>query len=674
MTDRIKTNCPRDCYDGCGIIVERRASGKHRVLGDPDHPVSRGKLCSKCAVAYNGVWQDESARLLYPLRRTGPRGSNEFERISWDEALATVAEKTKNTIEAHGGASILHTHYSGTLSLIGYQFPNRLFNFLGASEVDPDSICNAAGHVAWHLQFGNSVMGFDPRTAKDAKCILVWGANPSHSAPHAHEHWLAEAPGQVIVIDPIRTESAAAADLHLQPRPGTDAVLAFSLLHCLQRAGQFDDDYIAAHTVGFDEVIDDIQLATPAWGETQTGVPATEIERAATIYGEGPSLLWCGQALQRQTTGGNVMRAAGLLPALTGNVGKPGAGFSYLNVAPIVAGVDLDWLGGGPIARDGGKTVSHMALASRLEDPDEFRMFFSWNTNPLASAPEQTRLRKAFEREDLFTVVCDVFMTDTATYADIVLPAASFLEYDDLTFSYFHYHMGAQAKISDPLGESLPNAEIFRRLARAMGLEEPALFESDAMLIETMMQQMDPGFDFAELKRRGYFALSEEPLPIFADQKFDTPSGKIEIASAQAEEMGLPRAPQPWADEPPGNGQLRLLTPASKWRMNDSYSNDAHIDEQAGPAALHLNPSDAQRLGIEDGGAVEISNDCGSIELNAHLDDGILPGTVVAYKGRWPRLEDSQKNINFVHSAHMADMGESTSVHSTQVAVRPAVV
>ena len=674
MTDRIKTNCPRDCYDGCGIIVERRASGKHRVLGDPDHPVSRGKLCSKCAVAYNGVWQDESARLLYPLRRTGPRGSNEFERISWDEALATVAEKTNDTIEAHGGASILHTHYSGTLSLIGYQFPNRLFNFLGASEVDPDSICNAAGHVAWHLQFGNSVMGFDPRTAKDAKCILVWGANPSHSAPHAHEHWLAEAPGQVIVIDPIRTETAAAADLHLQPRPGTDAALAFSLLHCLQRAGQFDDDYIAAHTVGFDEVIDDIQRATPAWGETQTGVPATEIERAATIYGEGPSLLWCGQALQRQTTGGNVMRAAGLLPALTGNVGKPGAGFSYLNVAPIVAGVDLDWLGGGPIARDGGKTVSHMALASRLEDPDEFRMFFSWNTNPLASAPEQTRLRKAFERENLFTVVCDVFMTDTATYADIVLPAASFLEYDDLTFSYFHYHMGAQAKISDPMGESLPNAEIFRRLARAMGLEEPALFESDAMLIETMMQQMDPGFDFAELKRRGYFAVSEEPLPIFADQKFDTPSGKIEIASAQAEEMGLPRAPQPWADEPPGNGQLRLLTPASKWRMNDSYSNDAHIDEQAGPAALHLNPNDAQRLGIEDGGAVEISNDCGSIELNAHLDDGILPGTVVAYKGRWPRLEGSQKNVNFVHSAHMADMGESTSVHSTQVEVRPAPV
>ena len=674
MTDRIKTNCPRDCYDGCGIIVERRAGGKHRVLGDPDHPVSRGKLCSKCAVAYNGVWQDESARLLYPLRRVGAKGSTDFERISWDEALATVAEKMHGAIETQGAASILHTHYSGTLSLMGFVFPNRLFNYLGASEVDPDSICNAAGHVAWTLQFGVSVVGFDPRTAKDSKCILVWGANPSHSAPHAHEHWLGEAPGQVIVIDPIRTETAAAADLHLQTRPGTDAALAFSLLHCLQRAGKFDEDYIAAHTVGFDEITADIERATPAWGEARTSVPASEIERAATIYGEGPSLLWCGQGLQRQTTGGNIMRAAGLLPALTGNVGKPGAGFSYLNVAPVVAGVDLDWLGGAPIAREGGKTVSHMALAERLEDPDEFRVFVSWNTNPLASAPEQTRLRKTLARDDLFTVVCDVFMTDTATYADIVLPAASFLEYDDITFSYFHYHMGAQAKISDPMGESLPNAEIFRRLAQAMDLDEPALFESDQALIETMMQQMDPGFDYAELKRRGYFALDEEPLPIFADQKFDTPSGKIEIASAQAEEMGLPRAAQAWADEPTGNDQLRLLTPASKWRMNDSYSNDAHIDEQAGPAALHLNPSDAERLGIGEGAPVEVSNDRGSLELSAHIDDGILPGTVVAYKGRWPRLEDSQKNVNFVHKAQMADMGESTCVHSTEVAVRLAEI
>ena len=452
MTTLIKTNCPRDCYDGCGIVVEPRANGRHRVLGDPDHPVSRGKLCSKCAVAYNGVWQDPTARLQFPLKRVGRKGGDDFVKISWDEALATVAARMHNVIMKHGPESILHTHYSGTLSLIGYMFPNRLFNHLGASEVDPDSICNAAGHVAWTLQFGSSIQGFDPRAARDADCILVWGANPSHAAPHAHEHWLAEAPGKIVVVDPLRTETAAAADLHLQPRPGTDAALAFSLLHCLRAAGRFDDSYIAAHTLGYEEIEADIARATPAWGEAQTGVPADDIRAAAALYGAGPALLWCGQGLQRQTTGGNIMRAVGLLPALTGNIGKPGSGFYYLNVTPLFAGVDLGWLGGAALATREIKKVSHMALAARLEDADEFKVFFAWNTNPLASAPEQSRLRAALQRKDLFMVVSDLFMTDSARYADIVLPAASFLEYDDITFSYFHLIMGAQAKVAEPLG------------------------------------------------------------------------------------------------------------------------------------------------------------------------------------------------------------------------------
>ncbi len=670
MTTTLRTNCPRDCYDGCGIIVERRESGRHRVLGDPDHPVSRGKLCSKCALAYNGVWQDPAARLTTPLRRVGARGSNEFEAISWDEALDAVAERMNAARSEHGAASILHTHYSGTLSLIGFLFPNRLFNYLGASEVDPDSICNAAGHVAWNLQFGSSIMGFDPRTAKDAGCILVWGANPSHSAPHAHEHWLREAPGKVVVVDPIRTESADAADLHLQPRPGSDAALAFSLLHCLRADGHFDNDYIAAHTLGYEEIAADIERATPAWGEAQTGVAAADIRQAAALYGAGPSLLWCGQGLQRQTTGGNIMRAVGLLPALTGNIGKPGAGFCYLNITPVFAGIDLDWLGGAPIAREGGKKVSHMHLAERLAG-DEFKLFFSWNTNPLASAPEQQRLRAALKRDDLYTVVCDVFMTDTARHADIVLPAASFLEYDDITFSYFHLHMGAQSKISEPLGQSLPNAEIFRRLAATMGLDEPALFESDEDLIATMMSQMDPGFDFEELKRRGFFSISEQPAPWWSEQRFETPSGRIEIASSAAEGMGLPRTPQPWADADPDDGRLRLLTPASKWRLNDSYANDRHISERSGGAALHLNPSDAARLRVHDGTRVKVSNASGEIALTARLDDAVLAGTAVSYKGRWPSLEADQRNINFVHQAQVADMGESTSVHSTLVNVTP---
>lgn len=663
----LRTNCPRDCYDGCGILVEQRPDAPSRILGDPDHPVSRGRLCSKCAIAYNGVWQDPTARLTHPLRRTGAKGAAQFAAISWDDALGEIAGNLRRIIDTHGADAILHTHYSGTLSLIAYLFPNRFFNHLGASVVDPDSICNAAGHVAWHLLFGNSVTGFDPRTAKDANCILVWGANPSYSAPHAHEHWLPDSQAAVVVVDPVRTETAAKADLHLQPRPGTDAALAFGLLHALRANGCFDEAFIAAYTLGAEEIAATIDRCTPQWAAEQTGVPVADIERAAALYGAGPALLWCGQGLQRQPAGGNIMRAIGLLPTLTGNVGKPGAGFYYLNLTPGFAGLDLGWLGGADLSKQAGKTISHMDLAPRLAAPAEFKALFAWNTNPLASAPRQQELRAAFAREDLFTVAIDCFPTDTTAYADIVLPAASFLEFDDITFSYFHLNMGAQTKVNDPIGQSLPNQEIFRRLATAMGLDEPALFEDDASLLNAMMAQMSPGFDFAGLQHRGHFALGEEPRIMHESLQFETPSGRIEIASAAAEEMGLPRTPLAAVDPAPEPGHVRLLTPASKWRLNDSYANDPHIVDQSGPARVWLNRADALAAGISDGARVRLHNETGTLELTATLDDHVLPGTAVSYKGRWPSLEGGGANVNFVHTARKADMGESTSVHGTEV-------
>ena len=669
MNTTVRTNCPRDCYDGCGILVETRDDGAIRVLGDPDHPVSRGRLCSKCAVAYNGVWLDSAARLSEPLKRVGPKGSGKFEPISWDEALELIAEQLIGIIESDGAQAILHTHYSGTLSLIANMFPSRFFTHLGATEVDPDSICNAAGHTAWHLLFGNSGVGFDPRTAKDAQCILVWGANPSHTAPHAHEHWLTESPARVVVVDPVRTESAAAADLHLQPRPGTDAALAFALLHALREQGSFNAAFIDARTVGAEEIEADINRCTPEWGEAQTGVPAADIVAAAELYGAGPSLLWCGQGLQRQATGGNVMRAVGLLPALTGNVGKPGTGFYYLNYTPAVAGVDLGSLMGASLAAERTPTVGHMELAQRLSQSDEFKAFVVWNTNPLASAPDQRGLQRACEREDLFTVVVDCFPTDSTRYADVVLPAAGFLEFDDLTFSYFHLLMGAQSKARPPEGSSLPNQEIFRRLARKMGLTEPALYETDEVLLEAMVT--DSGFDgdFAQLKRRGHFYISPEPMQFYQDLKFDTPSGRIEIASAKAAKRGLPLTPQPQIEASPTSEEFRLLTPASKWRMNDSYGNDPHIQEMAGAAELIMNPRDAKRLGLADGASVQISNALGALPLQLQIRDVVPDGTVLSYKGRWPNQEPAAANLNAIHIPVETDMGGSSSVHSTSVRV-----
>ncbi len=674
MTDiieRIRTNCPRDCYDGCGIVVERKAGAITRILGDPDHPVSRGALCQKCATAYNGVWQDERARLLSPLKRSGPKGSGRFERIGWDEALATIAAKLQDISATSGPQAILHTHYTGTLSLLAYMFPMRFFHRLGATEVEPDTICNMAGHVAWRLLYGSSYVGFDPRTAADSKCILVWGANPSHSAPHAHKHWLPESPAKVVVVDPIRTDTAAQADLHLQPFPGTDAALAFSLLHVLQRGGLFDATFIAEHTLGADELLPLIEPCTPAWGEQQTGVPAALIEQAAHVYGPGPSLLWVGQGLQRQATGGNIMRACGLLPTMTGNVGKPGAGFYYLNITPGIAGMDFDALAGAQLLTGKRSSISHMDLAERLEDAEASQALLCWNTNPAASAPQQQRLHRALSREDLFSVVVDCFPTDTTDFADIVLPAASFLEFDDLTFSYFHLNIGAQSKARQPMGESLPNQDIFRRLAKAMGFEEPALFASDQTLISQLLAEMGCNFDFAALKRKGWHPISETPMIFHADLRFETPSGKIEIASERAAKKGLPRVPQPWTDAPPQNGRLRLLTPASNWRLNDSYANDQQISQRAGHASVTLHPQDAERLGITDGVLVRLENDTGWLELIAKIEPLIPKGVAVTYKGRWPKHESDRRNINSLNPGRAADMGNSTSVHSVEVNIRP---
>jgi len=681
LTELIRTNCPRDCYDGCGIVVERRGADQPlRVLGDPDHPVSRGRLCSKCAVAYNGVWQDDSARLQQPLRRTGAKGAGEFEPISWEVALGEIAAQLTAITRERGATSILHTHYSGTLSMLAYQFPGRFFKHLGASEVDPDSICNAAGHTAWQLLYGNSVMGFDPRTAKDSSCILVWGANPSHSAPHAHEHWLRESKAAVVVVDPVRTETALAADLHLQPRPGTDAALAFALLHALREIGAFDETFIANHLEGAEEVDADITQSTPEWAEQQTGVPAADIRKAAQLYALGPALLWCGQGLQRQPTGGNVMRAVGLLPAFTGNVGKPGAGFYYLNYTPLFAGMDMGYLAGAKIQpkADVGaapESISHMDLAARLADTEDFAAFMVWNTNPVASAADQNALRAALARDDLFTVVVDCFATDTVRYADIVLPAAGFLEFDDLTYSYFHLLVGAQVKVREPAGVALPNQEIFRRLAAAMEFTEAALFESDAAIIEHLLAGTSFAGDFAALKQQGHFYIAPEPLQFFTDGVFPTPSGRIEVGSEQAEAIGLPRTPQPWVDTHTDASRLRLLTPASKWRLNDSYGNDPHLLAQAGPATVTLHPRDAERFAVKTGARVRLHNAAGELVLGVVVDELAPEGVAVSYKGRWPLFEPEgesasdgqQANVNVLHVPAKADMAGSSAVHGVQV-------
>ncbi len=653
------------------MLVTTRDGRRTQVRGDPDHLVSRGKLCRKCAVGYNGAFLDPEARLTSPLRRTGAKGKGEFEAISWEDALAEIAERLSRIAASPGPEAILNAHYTGTFSVIGYHFGLRFFNRLGATEVEPDTICNNAGHVALDYTYGTSMVGFDPRSADDAACIMVWGANPSASAPHAHEHWLPGSGARIIVVDPIRTPTAEIADLHLQLFPGSDAALAFGLLHVIQRDRLVDIDFVQHHTVGVEEIEASIATCSPEWTGEKTGVAPGLIEEAARAYAEGPSLLWLGQGFQRQARGGNAMRSCALLPAVTGNIGKSGTGFLYLNGLGQRR-IDEAYLCADHLRRGPSSSVSQMDLASRLEDRERSQALVCWNINIAASNPQQARLRRALEREDLLTVAIDLFETDTTDLADIVLPAASFLEFDDLVASYFALSLSAQVQAIPPLGDSLPNQEIFRRLAAGMGFTDPELFEGDREIISAVIGQTGLEEDFDSLAAKGTVPISAEPVIQFADMEFPTPSGKIELASAQAEADGLPRIPEPHFDTRPTNGRLRLLSPASPWTLNTTFANDKKVTARLHEATVALHPQDAADRGLKDGEEVVLENETGRLPLVLSVAETVQRGVALSHKGRWPKREQVVANVNVLNPGDKADMGESTSVHGVEVSIRKA--
>ena len=667
----ISTTCPRDCYDGCGISVIKKDGKIATVTGNKEHPTNQGPLCGKCSITYNGVWRDENARLLHPMRRVGEKGAASFERISWQEALNDIATQLTSIQQIAGPEKIAHTHYTGTCSMLAIDYPCRFFEHIGATEIDPDTICNNAGHVAWNYVFGNSLNGFDPRTIKDSECVLVWGANPSVTAPHIHKKWLYGNDVKVIVIDPVRHETAAKADLHLQIRPGTDAALAYSLLHVIQRDGLLDEDFIQNNVIGYEEVKFVIAQSTPDWGAAQTDIPADLIEKGAHLYANGPSIMWLGQGLQRQPRGGNIFRACAMLPAFTGNIGKAGTGVYYLNdTFAITKNKGLSDSYPEDDAGDSGNTISQMDLPDAINDHEQIKAFMVWNSNPAASNPAQEKIVKGLSRQDLFTVVIDCFLTDTAKYADILLPAASFLEFDDLCAAYFHLTLGAQVKVTEPLGEALPNQEIFRRLAAAMKLEGDELYEQDADILRQEMEALHIGLSWEELKERGWSYASPEPLILWADGKYSTPSGKIEIASEQAKADGLPLVPTPDTDAAPAEDHLRLLSPADKYLMNSSYGNDPKILKNLGPPTVTINPKDAAGRKIIDGDTVSIFNDTGKLTLIAKVSDRVPAGTALTTKSRWVMHETDKANVNILHTPCKTDMGESSSVHGTTIMVQ----
>jgi len=671
IPDKVLTTCPRDCYDACGIVVERRDGKIARVLGDPNHLVSKGALCGKCAVAYNAGFIKPESRLLHPMRRIGNKGEGKWQTISWNQAIDAIAEKLRPHIASGAAAKVIQAHYTGTVALLAGNFPLRFFNAIGATEVDPDTVCNKAGHAALQLIFGDSLSGFDPRTAGHAECIMVWGANPSTSAPHVDRHWLKASKAKRIVIDPIRHKTAQEADLYLQPRPGSDASLAFAMLHVIRRLNLLDRRFIESHVIGWSAVESQLDACSPEWGEAVTGVPADLIRQAAELYAKGPSLLWLGQGLQRQPFGGNVFRACTLLPVATGNMLKPGTGVLYMNGFQF-RGVDMDWVTGAKLEPGNSPAISHMDLHEALADPERSSIFFTWNCNPAASSPNQKKLVEALKREDLFHVAIDIFPTDTVDLADIVLPAATFLEFDDLVMSYFDWTVSAQTKAGEPLGEARSNMAIFRDIGAACGLKEPAIFEADGVIIGKLLDQSGIDLSFAELSARGTVAWRNETGIAFEHGRFPTASGKIELAGPAFVKAGLPDAPMPHADAPPPIDTWRVLSPASSWLMNSSYGGEERIRRQIGAQTGFVNPAMASAAGLNEGDTVILFNDTGELPMRVGFDPGVPPSTILLHKGRWPKFELAGANVNILNPGRKTDIAESSCVHGVEVKIRRA--
>ena len=429
-----------------------------------------------------------------------------------------------------------------------------------------------------------------------------------------------------------------------------------------------DATILADHCLGWDQLEPLLEPCTPAWGQQVTGVPAQDIERAARWYGAGPSLLWIGQGFQRQPRGGNAVRAVAQLAAISGNLGRLGAGLLYLNGTDSRR-LDYDYVAGVHLPDNSPEPIGHMDLCSWLEDPARAQALIAWNINIAASNPEQARLRRALEREDLFTVAIDLFETDTTDFADVVLPAASFLECDDLVASYFHLSLSAQVAAVSPLGDSLGNPEIFRRLAAAMGMTEPALYESDRAVIDHLLAETGLGLSFEQLARRGTVDFYEEPRVQFATLKFPTASGRVELASETARSDGHPLTAQPWFDEHPAADRLRLLSPASEWSLNDSFANEPKLDGRAGAATVTLHPDDARARGLRSGDIAVLRSAAGALELAVSISNDIPAGVAYSPKGRWPRREAQRANVNILNPGQPSDMGASSTVHGIEVTI-----
>ena len=698
----IHTVCSHDCPDSCAVLVTIDETGRAtRVQGDPGHPVTQGFLCGKVAKYLERVYSPD--RLLYPLRRRAgvakgslPQGkeAEAFERISWDEALNIIAARLQKISDEHGPESILPYSYAGTIGVLGYgSMDRRFFHRVGASQLDR-TICSTAGGDALLAVYGRK-LGTDTEHFRHARYIIAWGANVHgnniHLWPMIEE---ARRDGaKLIVIDPYQTRTAKLADWHIAINPGTDVALALGMMHVILRDELEDASYIAENTHGFTELKERAAEYSPERVSAWTGISAADIERLAREYATTPpAVIRMNYGIQRGENGGAAARTVAMLPALIGAWKHIGGGLQLSTSGAFTwdkAAVERPELMLASPLKQHARIVNMSELGhalTTLNDPP-VKALFVYNSNPAAIAPDQSNVLRGMAREDMFTVVHEQFFTDTADYADIVLPATTFLEHKDVQGAYGHYYVQISNQAIAPVGESRSNVWLFSQLAQRMGFTEPCFRDTPEELIAQALGKQDKwmaGVTEATLNAAGgrqrlQFESEKEGQPFlpFTSGPFATPSGKIEFFSETFAAKGLDPLP---AFVPPVESRhapkasifpLEFLPRKADNYMNSTFANlPGHQRmESALMNHLEMHRADAESRGIEEGDTVEIFNDRGSLRMTAHVN-GSLPRGVVAGKLNWNKLSPGGNNVNLLTSQRLTDFGGGPTFYSTLVEVR----
>ncbi len=680
----IRGACPHDCPDTCATLVTVENGRAVKIAGDPDHPVTQGFLCAKVNRYLERTYHRE--RLTTPLRRVGPKGEGRFERISWSEAIAEISTKLKAIINSPDGAqAILPYSYAGTMGYVqGESMDRRFFHTLGASKLDR-TICSTAGGMGMRMTVGGN-LGADPEGAAESDLILLWGTNTLTSNPHFWPFVLQakEKGARVICIDPLKTRTAAQSDQWLGIRPGTDAALALGMMHVLFAENLIDEDYVARFTLGVDELRKRAAEYSPERVAGITGLSSGQITELGREFGRAKAaFIRVNYGLQRHRGGGMAVRTIACLPALAGHWRRAGGGVTLstsltfrFNTAKLHR-EDLS-----PPVR----TINMIKLGEALTSPDggvggpPVRAMIVYNSNPAAVAPDTSSVRRGLQREDLFTVVLEHFQTDTADYADIVLPATTQLEHWDIHFAYGHLYASLNRPAVEPLGECKPNSEIFRMLAREMGLQEPALADDDLELIRQALDSPHErmrGVTFERLLKDGWARLNvPRPYLPYAEGGFPTPSGKCEFYSERMKEMGLDPVPDftpPYefpelVPELAERFPLALISSPRHQFLNSTFVNLESLRRSAEPECV-LHPADAAQRGISSGQTVVIGNDRGEFRAKARVEETIRPGVVWAPSIWWLRYASDNHNANETTSQLETDMGHGPVFYDNLVEV-----